>query len=441
MRSLILIGVGLFAVVVGIPAALAQRDYFELPPIRYSESAATDPMARLAQDWEAGRKKKPHGKPLKVLRTLLEQLEVPEESQVLVFSRTSQQNNLIRYRNPRAIYHSPDTYVGYVPGGSIEVASTDPSLGTVFYFLNMRKVERPDFVVRDNSCLQCHGTSRTELVPGLMVRSVFPDENGHPILAAGTYLTTDASPLKERWGGWFVTGRHGDFRHMGNTIAETGGTGRGAVDFDYEAGANWESLEDKIDTSKYLRPTSDIVSLMVLEHQCAVHNLLIKASMEYRRLAHLQRAIDPEADLEDPSGMAARSLEDSAREIVRALLFCDEADLGDGVEGDRIFTRAFEEAGREDSNGHSLRQFRLYGRIFRNRCSYMIHSGAFEALPEALRTRVLQTLWQALHGGHEDFAHIGSRERKRIVNIIRETVDRLPDCWASSGTVSREQSN
>lgn len=416
------------ALVAAAPASVAQRDFFELAPIKYSETVATDPLAKLAEGWKGGTIEPPAGEPLEVLRDLLKQLEVPEETQVLVYSRTSKQNNLIRYTNPRAVYYSCDTYVGYVPGGHIEVAATDPVLGPVFYLLDMRKTGTPDFVGRDNSCLQCHGTSRTELVPGVMVRSVFPDENGHPILAAGTYLTTDASPLTERWGGWYVTGSHGDFRHMGNTIAAQREDG-GGTDFDFEAGANWETLDGKIDTSRYLRPTSDIVSLMVLEHQCRTHNLLTKAGMEYRRLTYLQRAIDPEADLTDPAGMSARSARDSARKIVRALLFCDEFDIGDGVEGDSAFVEAFEAGGRKDAEGRSLRQLRLYGRLFKNRCSYTIHSVAFDSLPFAVREGVLAELWEALHGDHEDFEHLGSSERKRIVSIVRETVQRLPACW------------
>lgn len=415
------------AMVLAAAPLWGQRDFFELAPIHYSETASRDGLARLVEAWERGSVERPSGEPLEVLRTLLAQLEVPESTQVMVFSRTSKQNNLIRYANPRVVYYSDDTYVGYVPGGHIEVSATDPFLGPVFYLLNMRRVGEPEFVVRDNTCLQCHGTSRTELVPGVMVRSVFPDENGHPILSAGTYLTTHASPLKERWGGWYVTGSHGEFRHMGNTIASQGEGGE--TDFDYEAGANWTSLEGRIDTSKYLRPTSDIVSLMVLEHQCKVHNLLTKAGMEYRRLSYLQRAIDPEADLGNPEGMAARSARDSADELVHAMLFCDEVDLGEGVEGNPEFVKVFEEAGKSNAEGDSLRQLRLYGRLFKNRCSYLIHSKPFDSLPAPVRNATLARLWEALHGEEEDFEHLGSSERERILSIVRETVPRLPACW------------
>lgn len=411
-----------------LPAA-GQRDFFELAPIHYSETVATDPMARLIGDWRTGRKPHPEGGPLEVLRIVLAELKVPEESQVMVFSKTSKQIGLIHPGNPRAVYFSPDAYVGYVPGGSIEVAVTDAVLGPVFYLVDAQDVGgRGDWASRDNTCLQCHGTSRTELVPGVLVRSVFPNDDGHPILAAGTYLTTQSSPIKERWGGWYVTGQHGEFRHMGNSLAEEFENGGGA-DFDYEAGANRESLDRSINTAHYLRATSDIVALMVLEHQCQLHNLLTRCGMEYRRLVHLQKAIDPEADLGREDGMAARSLRDSADEILRYMLFCDEVDLGDGMEGDPAFVERFEADAVNSAEGDSLRELRLYGRLFKNRCSYMIHSTAFDSLPDPLRDAVLKGLWKALEGNEEGFAHLGQSERERIRTIVAETVPRLPACW------------
>lgn len=409
------------------PLAVAQRQFYELPPVSYSETEATDPMATLAKTWMAGKAGMPKGRPLEVLRSVLEQLDVPEESQVMVHSRTSLQNNLITYRNPRAIYHSPETYVGYVPGGDIEVAATDAKLGPVFYLLKMDRVGKENFVVREDSCLQCHGTSRTELVPGLMVRSVFTDRNGHPILSAGTFQSTHHSALKERWGGWFVTGQHGEFRHMGNLRSER--LDEGGATFDYEKGANWDTLKGRLDTSKYLRPTSDIVSLMVLEHQCLTQNILTKAAMEYRRMVFLQRAVDPEVDITKPEGLAARSAADSAKEIVEAFLFCEEFDLGDGVEGDAAFVEAFEKNGPMTAKGDSLREMRLYGRLFKHRCSYLIHSTAFRSLPDVVKEGALVELWKALTGDAEKYAHLGPKERRRIIGIVRETVEGLPDCW------------
>ena len=409
--------------------AHGQSDFFELSPIKYSGAEAGDRMAGLARDWESGAKKLPDKDPLAVLRVVLDELEIPSESQGLVFSKTSKQNDLINPRNPRAVYFGDNAYVGYVPGGNIEVAAMDPVLGPVFYLVDLRKLGENGWVTRDNSCLQCHGTSRTELVPGLLIRSVFADKGGQPLLGEGTFVTDHASPLKERWGGWFVTGRHGDLRHMGNGFAVEKEQGR--ADLDTEAGANWESLAGKIDTSKYLQPGSDIVALLVLEHQCKMHNLLTKAGMEYRRLAYLQKAIDAETDLAAEEGMAARSAVDSAEDILRYLLFCDEIDLGDGVESEGAFVETFEALGPKTAQGNSLREFRLYGRLIKHRCSYMIYSDSFRKLPEVVRDRVLTRLWEVMNGKDDDeeFAHLGRSEKSRILEIVKGTVDRLPACW------------
>ncbi|MDE0826071.1 MAG: hypothetical protein OSA48_04595 [Akkermansiaceae bacterium] len=412
-----------------LPLAWGQRDFFEMEPTKYSEAVATDPMAMLAAAWKSGKKPLPDkSDPLEVLKVVLKELEVPIESQGLVYSKTSKQNNLITPQNPRSVFFGDNAYVGYVPGGDIEVAAMDPVLGPVFYLLHVNQVGEGEWVMRANSCLQCHGTSRTELVPGLLVRSVFVQEDGHPLLGAGTFLTTHASPLKARWGGWFVTGMHGEARHMGNTIAVE--LDDGGVEFDFENGANWTSLEGKVNTSKYLAKTSNIVALMVLEHQCKMDNLLNKASLEYRRLVYLQKAINPETDIK-ADGMAARAAKDLVEQIVRYMLFTDEMDLGDGVEGDGAFSAAFEARGPMNEGGDSLRELRLYGRLFKNRCSYMIYSTAFETMPDAVRDLVLTRIWEVMSGEDEseEFSDLGKSEKRRILSIVKETVPRLPGCW------------
>ena len=191
-----------------------------------------------------------------------------------MFSKTSHQNNRISPQIARALYFSDEIYVGYVHGGQIEVIAPDPLLGPIFYLIEFPSAGSPPRAVRDPSCLSCHANARTEGVPGMLVRSVVPGADGRPILRLGTHLTTHSSPLEERWGGWYVTGTHDGALHMGNmTTTEADGT------LDMEAGANWTSLEGKIDTSRYLLPTSDILALMVLEHQCRMHNLLTRASL------------------------------------------------------------------------------------------------------------------------------------------------------------------
>src|SRR2546430_574651 len=72
------------------------------------------------------------------------------------------------------------------------------------------------FVRQTENCLACHGESMTHDVPGLLVRSTFCDADGMPILSAGTFLTTQESPLSERWGGWYVSGVNGTKAGMAN---------------------------------------------------------------------------------------------------------------------------------------------------------------------------------------------------------------------------------
>lgn len=125
-----------FAMVAVATAAMlpevGAREYFEEMPVLYSATESRDPMALLAREWEQGRNLIPDTTPLGFLRGLLEKLEVPEESQVLVFSKTSHQNRQITPQTPRALYFSDETYVGYVLGGDIEVIASDPVIGPVF---------------------------------------------------------------------------------------------------------------------------------------------------------------------------------------------------------------------------------------------------------------------------------------------------------------------
>src|SRR4051794_7371082 len=190
---------------------------YEEEPINYEKTPATDPVARLQGQIDAGKLKLDHDDQRGYLDAVLRQLKIPASSQTLVFSKTSFQRERISPKNPRALYFNDDVYVGCVPGGDIlEIAAADPSLGVNFYTLDQSQNSHPKFVRQTDSCLQCHAGSMTRDTPGLVVRSVFTDRRGQPFLSAGTFMTTDESPLKERWGGWYVTGTHGGQRHMGN---------------------------------------------------------------------------------------------------------------------------------------------------------------------------------------------------------------------------------
>lgn len=391
-----------------------QADYWDLPPIRYSDSKATDSLSKLAADLESGAKRVEGETPLEQLRFVLRELKVPEESQMLVFSKTSLQNSLIHPKNPRALYFSEDAYVGYVPGGSIEAVVVDPRLGPVFYLIEPGgphglKIER-DL----SNCMSCHGTARTENVPGMQVRSVYPNADGHPLLSMGTSHVTHETPLSERWGGYYVTGRS-SLPHLGNRTYEEDGP-------DEPLPSDLEDLKERIDVAKYPQATSDIVALMVLEHQCRMHNLLTAAALQYQRAYFLGRALDPAADPDQ--GSAGRVADGMAERIVACLLFKDEADPGDDLEGGDAFQKAFTARFPRTKAGDSLADLRLYGRLFKNPCSYMVYSSSFRDLPPRVKSAVLARLKAVLAGEDPAFDWLKASECRRIEAILAET---LPD--------------
>lgn len=392
--------------------AQGQRDFWDLPPIGYSDAAATDALGLLAADLSSGKEAFAETGGLARLEFVLKSLGIPPESQVLVFSKTSLQNPLIAPGNPRALFFSENAYVGYVPGGAIEAAVQDPVLGPVFYLVESgRKGELR--IERDtNQCMSCHATSRTENVPGLLIRSVFTDEGGHPLLHLGTTDVTHETPLAERWGGYYVTGQSA-LPHLGNrTFREDGDLS--------PKPSKLPDLRARLDVSKYPRPTSDIVSLLVLEHQCQMHSLLNAASMNYRRARHFAEILDPEGDPD--KGSAGTVAASWAEKITDCIFFKDEADLGEGVEGDPAFQKAFAARFPRTADGKSLADFRLYRHIFKNRCSYMIYSDAFRSLPPTVRKLVLERMRTTLAGEEAGVDWLSASERRKIEHILSETL-------------------
>jgi hypothetical protein len=402
--------------------AIAATELWDLPPQRYSDTQATDPIAKLTAEIASGSIKVDFSSSLDRLRYVLKLLEISEASQILVFSKTSKQNPLIQPENPRALYFNENTYVGYVPGGDIEVISHDSHLGPVFYMISNHTGSNEIGASRDTSdCLSCHGTSRTENVPGVLIRSVYPDNTGRPILTWGSFLTTHASPIHERWGGYYVTG-HSSLAHLGN---------RNYVDAPEPAKATpcpaLLSLDKVIDTSRYLRPTSDIVALMVLEHQCQIQNQLHAASIQYQRLQWLRKSLNPDSTSDDPS--TRQFLDHSAERIADLMLFEDEAPLGtDGIDGDPTFQRAFTSRFPKANDGRSLADFQLNARLFKYRASYMVYSKTFRELPNELKSAIFSHLKARLNQppSPENHPDIHTSEREKILEILKETIPDWP---------------
>ncbi len=394
---------------------------YELPPIDYSTRIPTNRISRLEPGLNASRPALSEGP---MLRWFLEQAGVPVESQVLVFSKTSLQRDLITPRQPRALYFNDDVYIGWVPGGLMEVTTVDPELGLVFYKLEARDPKQPLKFERDGDCLSCHGGSMTRNWPGLMVRSVYPDARGEPIGPAGSTLVTHETPLERRWGGWYVTGRHGALRHLGNGTARL--EGHTAV-IDREAGANLTRLDAFFNPAPYPRPDSDIVALLVLEHQVLMHNRLCEGGLRVRKWSHYQRQLQRElgeAVSAEPVGTALRVLNSETERILEALLFREEAPLpAGGIQGAGDFDRAFVVNRRPDGQGRSLKDLDLKTRLFSYRCSYLIYSEAFDSLPEILQRSVLRRVDEVLTAPEPPpaYAHLAADERRAIHEILLAT--------------------
>lgn len=427
---------GAVAVLLGGPGwAQAFDPIYERAPIHYHE---TEPDTKLTRFFKTA-KDNPvlcNGTHREVLAELLEKLEVPVESQVLVFSKTSAQNSRIAPETPRAIYFSDDLYLGWVQGGEIEAASFDPRLGMVFHLIKLTEREpgTPPPLARERSCLNCHAGSSNHDLPGLMVRSVYPTATGLPLFEAGTFHTRQSSPIEERWGGWYVTGSVENREHLGNALAQAAPGGPG-VELQHLADGRVLKLDELFRSEPYLNGgQSDVVALMTLEHQVGMHNLLIEANLTTQatlhRHAEMQKAFGE--PLDGPlSETNERILQRLATKVLKEMLYVEEVPLPGGIEGTGIFQTAFEEGRKKNAEGRSLRDFRLYERLMKYRCSHLIYSEAFANLPGAIRTRILEQLHGILTKPADwpEFAHLGEAERGHILAIVKETVPDLPESW------------
>lgn len=417
-----------------LPSLLQAEDEYENAPIRYSETTPNDATQQLESLMAAGKVKIDRTDAWTVLRDVMKQFEIPLESQVMVFSKTSKQNDRISPQTPRVVYFGDNAYVGYCLGGSIEVATIDPNLGPIFYLLDPYEVPaKPLHFQRDNSCLSCHGGPFTPEVPGVIVRSVYPGPEGHPIMSQGSTVVDTTTPFSDRWGGWYVTGRHGSVLHRGNVTATE--KNDQTINIDFKAGANITNLAKFFDVTPYKRKQSDIVALMVLEHQTSVQNILTKANQASLRAMHMQTSLQRELGetvMSEPTGTARRIIDHSAEDVIEALLFKDEAALPEGgIEGDPAFQTAFTKRAPQSSDGRSLKDFQLLHRLFKYRCSYMVYSLTFQHLTAPLKQTVLSRLWNILDGkdttGHFDY--LTTTERSHIRRILAETLPGAPAEW------------
>lgn len=409
-------------------------DEFDKPPINYRASTPDNIVSRLQEKLDAGEQNLNHSGEQGYLASLLTALNVPVESQMLVFSKTSLQQRRISPRTPRAIYFNDDVYVGYCQSGDVlELSAVDAQLGAVFYTLDQEETEKPQLTRRNDNCMVCHASSRTGGIPGHVVRSLYVDTSGHPMFSAGSRSVDHTTPIKDRWGGWYVTGTHGDQTHVGNLVVSTK---RVVEPVDNSQGCNVTDLKDRFNVDRYLSPHSDIVALMVLEHQSLVHNRLTKAGFAARQALAYEVTMNKVLEYDENNRLESttRRIGSAADDLVEALLLVKEAPLTAPVTGTSGFSDVFTRTGPRDRLGRSLRDLDLKTRMFKYPCSYLIYSEAFDKLPQLTRDHVWMKLWNILSGEDESekFAHLLAEDRRAIAEILIETKSGLPDYWKLS---------
>jgi hypothetical protein len=394
------------------------------PAIQYSTRPTHDAIDRLNESIASGKVTLAFDTPPRgYLASVLKALDIPPSSQTLVFSENSLQRAHISKTTPRAIYFNDSVAIGWAKGATtIEATALDATQGVHFYSLGQAQLAKPRFIRRNADCLQCHVLPQTHGVPGVLTMSVLPlSDNPHEY--AQGWEIDHRTPIEDRWGGWYVTGAQVPATHLGNVPVLH-------VPKSYvraDVAPTLASGSQAFDTSAYLTPYSDVVALMVLNHQTRMTNLLTRLGWQARIAEHEGTK----------AGALPPHVRETAHELVDYMLFVDEAPLPSAVRGASGFAADFPSKGPRDSKGRSLRDLDLTRRLLRYPCSYMIYTEAFDGLPTAAKALVYERLWAILSGrtADGDYAKLSPGDRRAIIEILRETKQGLPAYFTSAGTL------
>lgn len=391
------------------------------PAIQYSSRPPRDAIGRLNESIQKGDVTLAFdAMPRGYLAAVLKALEVPASSQTLVFSENSLQRAHISKATPRAIYFNDTVAVAWAKGAdTIEATALDATQGVHFYSIPQAQKPKPQFVRRNADCLQCHLLPQTHGVPGVLTMSVLPLSDNKNDYAQG-WEVDHRTPIEDRWGGWYVTGAQVPAKHLGNVPVSH--VPRSYVRAD--VAPTLTVVSEAFDTAAHLTPYSDVVALMVLNHQTRMVNLLTRLGWQSRIAAHDGAK----------AGVLPPYVRDTAQELVDYMLFVDEAPLPSPIRGASSFTKDFQSKGPRDSKGRSLRDLDLTRRLLRYPCSYMIYTEGFDALPPAAKSLVYQRMWAILSGSAAggEYSKLSSGDRRAIVEILHETKPGLPDYFTAA---------
>jgi hypothetical protein len=400
----------------------------EYPLIGYSGPATHNRVWQIQQKLQSGELKLTWEPKFGYLRSLLKALDIETDSQVLVFSRTSLQVEHIDAHTPRAVYFNDDTYVGYVQDTPlVELTSIDAEKGPVFYAFDNRQEGTVTHTEREGGrCLSCHDTfSMTGGgVPRVMVMSAPVDNPADTRTYTAADETDDRTPLAERWGGWYVTGRTGTQSHFGNLPLREERAGERLRELQGKR-MDLASVKGYIDTSRWLTDTSDVVALLVVEHQTALQNMITRVNYKVRTVMSREgdASIVAPRTWDEVNPADQKRVQQMMEPLVRTLFFKDAAPYGHRIEGGSGFAERFVKLGPRDSKGRSLRDLDLDTRLMRHPLSYQIYSAQFDALPQYALDYIYSRIVEVLQGRDTTgiAARIPAEERKAITEILLDT--------------------
>ena len=411
LRSLILISFSGF--ISSISYGESAKIDFRHSIHRYLEKLPQDPFSNFKRKMESGIIKLNFGSEKKYLSSLLDELTISPHSQLLVYSTTSLQLSRISPTNPRAIYFTDDIYLGYVPGGQIEIIGIDPQLGAIPYIFNLPKEN--DFkhptIYRSKRCMNCHASPDIGGAPGLLIASVIPGDGGGSIDAFRKKISGHGVPYEKRFGGWHITGRHPFVETWANQIGEMRDGNILKIPNPPGKYFTWD---------KYLTEKSDLIPHLLLEHQIGFTNRCIAITYKFRELKILNR-----------DSRNINLIEEETQSLLSYILFKNEALLPENkINSETQYVLDFENSSTRNQKGKDLRKLNLKTRLFNLRCSYMIFSNSFSGLPSVIKDCLINKLHLILSCDQKKippaFSYLGNNERKIIKQILSTSLPGFP---------------
>ena len=384
---------------------------------QYFQSTPSDPFSHFRRKLENGEVTLNFNSEKQYLSSLLQELFISPHSQLLVFSTTSLQLSRISPRNPRAIYFTDDLYIGYVPGGQIEVIGIDPALGAITYIFNFPKpgsTTHPT-IYRSKRCMNCHASQDIGGAPGLLIGSVIPGQGGGSIDSFRKETSGHGVAFGKRFGGWHITGQHPFNETWANQIGEMQKGNIFKIPNPPGKYFSWD---------KYLTESSDIIPHLLLEHQIGFTNRCITITYRIRDLVTSNDNTVDQKNIEN-------FIQKEANSLLDYILFKDEVPLPENqINLKTRYVSDFERRSISGKKKANLKKLELTSRLLKLRCSYMIFSNSFKGLPLEFKDYIIEKLHFILSCERSkipvQYSYLETEEREKIKQILAASMEGFP---------------